>query len=212
MRHVDTRTATKPTSASRGFTLIELLVTLSIVLLATGLVMVRYVSFNSSVLLNNLAYQIAFDLRETQSLAVSVRGSNAEFREEYGMHFALNADTGTTNQYLLFQDGNDSVLSGGVIQYDEGEAIGNPVIIDPRFTIIDLCGTSLGGARTCYSESGSYPRMVTVAFARPDFDAVMYGENIGALSAVEIVLGSGSGDSDITRTVLVTSSGQITVQ
>jgi prepilin-type N-terminal cleavage/methylation domain-containing protein len=58
----------------RGFTLIELMVTITIVVLVTGIVLVQYSSFNSSVLLTSQAYQLAFDLREAQSLAISVRG------------------------------------------------------------------------------------------------------------------------------------------
>jgi len=196
---------------SAGFTIIELLVTLSIVVLATGLVMIRYVSFNSSVLLNSLAYQVAFDLRETQSLAISVRGSNAEFREEYGMYFDIN----TPNQYILFQDTNQTVTRHGYIAYDsdENEMIGSPIIIDPRFTIADICGTSLGGARSCLSQTGGqYPQFISVAFARPDFDAIMFGDGIGVLSSAEIIIGTGDDSSDITRTVFVGNGGQITVK
>lgn len=192
-----------------GFTLIELIVTLTIVIFATGLVMIRYVSFNSSVLLNSLAYQIAFDLRETQSLAISVRGSNAGFREEYGMHF----DITTPNQYLLFQDSDQSVSTDGYILYDDDEVVGNPIIVDPRFTIVDLCVTSLGGARSCHSETdGSFPQFITIAFARPDFDAIMYGDGVGVLGKAEIVVGAGDATDEITRTVTVTQNGQITVQ
>ena len=193
-----------------GFTLIELLVTLGIVILATGLVMVRYASFNSSVLLNSLAYQVAFDIRETQSLAISIRGNNAQFREEYGMHF----DITTPNQYQLFQDSNQSTMSGdGTIRFDvAAEAIGDPIIVDPRFTITDLCATpELGGGQVCHS-NGALPAELTVAFARPDFDAVMYAEGLGKLENMEIVLGTGDSSSSFTRSVIVTSSGQITVR
>lgn len=198
--------------ASGGFTLIELMVTLGIVVLATGLVMIRYASFNSSVLLSSQAYEVAFDLRETQSLAVSVRGNQSVFRQEYGMHF----DMASPNQYLLMQDSNegtnDQDLKRGApyIEYDEGELIGNPIIIDPRFTITDLCATGTSGGRVCYSEN-NYPSFVTIAFARPDFDAVMHGDGVGQLSSAEIVFGPGNGESPITRSVIINANGQITV-
>lgn len=198
-------------SATAGFTLVELMVTLGIVVLATTLVMVRYVSFNSSVLLNSLAYQVAFDLRETQSLAVSVRGSNAEFYEEYGLYF----DMDDRNHYILFQDTNDSVRADpgpGYIQYDEGEEVGSPLIIDPRFTLVDICGTDMAGARVCFSETENFPRFVTIAFARPDFDAVIHGHNLGRLSSAELVFGASDDEAEITRAVVVTASGQITVK
>ena len=205
-------------AGSSGFTLVELLVTLTIVVLATGLVMVRYVSFNSSVLMNSLAYQIAFDLRETQSLAISIRGSDAGFRQEYGMHFSML----DLNKYLLFQDTNipnggsgdddQTVRENGFIIYDEGEEIGNPIIIDPRFTIMDICGKSDSISYQCYSDNNNYLEFITIAFARPDFDAVIYGEGMGRLDEAEIIIGTGEESSDIARSIVVSSNGQITVK
>jgi len=198
--------------SSGGFTLIELMVTLGIVVLATGLVMIRYASFNSSVLLTSLAYEVAFDLRETQSLAISVRGNQSIFRQEYGMHF----DASSPNQYILMQDSNggsnDQDLKTGApfIRYDQGEMIGNPIIIDPRFTMVDLCATSMGGGRVCYTQN-NYPRFITIAFARPDFDAIMHGDGIGQLRSAEIIFGPGNGESAITRSVVVNANGQISV-
>ena len=197
---------------SGGFTLIELMVTLAIVVLATGLVMIRYASFNSSVLLTSQAYEVAFDLRETQSLAVSVRGNQSVFRQEYGMHF----DITSPNQYILMQDSNsgsnDQDLRSGAtyIEYDEDEMVGNPIVIDPRFTMIDICATGMSGGRVCYSEE-NYPSFITVAFARPDFDAIMHGDGIGQLSSAEIIFGPGDGQSEITRSVVINASGQISV-
>jgi len=188
-----------------GFTIIEMLVTLSIVVIATGLVMLKYASFNSSVLLNNQAYAIGFDIRETQSISISVRGAGGEFRQEYGMYF----DISTPNQYQLFQDIGDTKP----VQYDDGEEIGDPVIIDPRYTIVDICGTTLTNpiVRHCYSEGDGYPANVSVAFARPDFEAVMYGDNMGQLSVAEITI-AGDIDSTFSKTILVSNTGQITIQ
>ena len=186
----------------QGFSLIELMVTITIVVLVTGIVLFRYSSFNSAVLLNSQAYFVAFDLREAQSLAISVRGRGDEFREEYGIYF----DISTPNRYLLFQDEGGLSLP----QYDEGEEINAPYVIDPRFTIVDLCATPSGtGVESCYSEGG--PATISVSFARPDFDAVMYGEGIGELSSAKIVLGV-SNDDSFRKVVEVTSAGQIAVQ
>jgi len=204
-----------------GFTLIELLVTLTLVVMATGLVMIRYVSFNSSVLLNSLAYEVAFDLREAQSLAVSIRGNDTNFREEYGIFF----DMTTPNQYILFLDTNQSLARGDdqdrtgdrLIEYDpdEGEAVGEPFIIDPRFRIVDLCGRqSGGGTKICYTDDeGLLPGQITIAFARPDFDAIMYGEGIGPLMEAEIVVGPGDdAGNEIRRSIFVSGNGQIGVR
>ena len=196
-----------------GFSIIELMVTLSIVVLATGLVMVRYASFNSTTLLNSLAYQIAFDIRETQSLAVSVRGqadsgdiisgNPGGFREEYGMYF----ETHSPNQYILFQDNGDAEPP----VYDEGEEVGMPLIIDPRFTIIEQCvenDCAAGGA-----DSG-VAHHISVTFARPNFDALIVDDAGNVRDSMKIVVGTDDpGDSTgLTRSIIVNSSGQISVE
>lgn len=189
-----------------GFSLVELMVTIGIVVLVTGIVMVRYSSFNSAVLLNSQAYLLAFDLREAQSLAISVRGRGDEFRQEYGMYFDV---AGNPNQYLLFQDNNSDILT----KYNEGEEINEPYVIDPRFTIVDLCGTPTNtGIESCYSTGG--PEYISISFARPDFDAEMHGQGFGSnepLSSARIIVGVSDND-DFTKTVEVTASGQISVE
>lgn len=190
-------------AAQSGFTLIELMVTISIVVLTTGLVMIRYSSFNSSVLLNGQAYEVAFDIRETQSLAISVRGNNNEFRQEYGMYFALEHPS----RYILYQDTNDQEPP----RFDAAlnEAVGEPYTLDPRFVLVDLCGVTMNGLRRCASTDG-VPQAVSVAFARPDFDAAMYGDDLGTLQQVEIFVASDP-EASVQRKVVVTRSGQISV-
>ena len=131
----------------------------------------------------------------------------------------MHYDISQPNQYILFQDTNNDIDDLGYIVYDDGEEIGNPIIIDPRFTMVDICGTSMGGSRNCVNDvendgadASGFPNFVSVAFARPDFDAVMHGDGIGRLSSAEIIFSAGEGPSDITRTVLITNSGQITVE
>ncbi len=196
----------------RGFTIIELMVTLGIVVLVTGLVMIRYSSFNSSVLLTSQAYLTGFDIREAQSLAVSVRGNSEEFREEYGMYFTLD----TPNQYLLFQD-DDSLGETSPAHYDAGEAIGIPYRVDSRFEIVNICATN-NSSRTCNSDDPETTGEVvdatlddlTVTFQRPDFDAALYSPVKTGLLSGEIHFGTA--DSEHIRKVLVYASGQIGVE
>lgn len=193
-----------------GFTLVELMVTLGIIVLVTGVVMVRYASFNSSVLLNSQAYITAFDVREAQSLAVSVRGFSNQFREEYGLHFAMSDPF----SYTLFLD-DASYGDTKPAQFNPDEAIGSPYSLDPRFAIVDLCGTTTDGTTTCYSDDADFD-YITISFKRPDFDAAFHGD-LTNLSSVEIIFGSSKdigvqNPSDITRSVVVYQSGQIAVE
>jgi prepilin-type N-terminal cleavage/methylation domain-containing protein len=185
-------------TSSTGFTLIELMVTITIVVLVTGLVMVQYSSFNNSVLLTDQAYLTAFDIREAQTLAVSVRGQNGEFRVEYGLYF--NKSATANNKYLLFQD-------QGTVEpprYDVGEEVGLPYKVDPRFTISNICGTSTS-VPVCTDLNS-----VSISFKRPNFDATFYSVDKANLESVTIEFEPLNGA--ITRKVLVYKTGQVSVQ
>jgi len=198
-------------TSRRGFTVIELMVTITIVVLATGIIMLQYSSFNSSVLLKSQAYLTAFDIREAQSLAVSVRGQSgpsAQFYEQYGLYF----DMTKPHQYLLFQDNDD--LSSGADQnparYNVGEEIGVPYVTDPRFEIVDICAV-VGSVTTCHSDSGHSFSSLAVSFKRPDFDAAFYTPGVsGAAQSVEIHFGTGEVNS-LVKKVTVYTTGQIKI-
>lgn len=109
---------------ARGFTLVELMVTISIMVLVTSAVLVRHTSFNSAVLLENQAYEIAFDIRQTQLLAVSARGRDADFRQTFSIEFEPGQRT-----YQIYQ---------GTFLY------GAPGALDRRFEITSVSGGSEG--------------------------------------------------------------------
>jgi prepilin-type N-terminal cleavage/methylation domain-containing protein len=199
-------------AASGGFTLIELMVTITIIVLVTGIVMVRYSSFNSSVLLTGQAYITAFDLREAQSLAISVRGNGREFREDYGIYINM----ATQEKYILFQDDNDN---GDYFpaRYDAGEEVGNPYTLDPRFTIQNICAENSAG-RTCYADDPDTtgevvdPSLSTLAitFKRPDFDAAFYTPAKSNIQSVDIIIAPH--DGELEKKVVVYATGQISVE
>lgn len=186
----------------RGFTMVELVVTMTIVVLVTGIVMINYSSFNSSVLLSSQAYLTAFDIREAQSLAVSVRGQSSEYREEYGLYFNM----ANPHEYVLFQDDNNNGEHSPV-RYNEGEEIGSPYLLDARFEILNICVTT-NLSRTCYADDNAM-NDVAISFKRPDFDAVFYSEGISGIESAEVEIGNDN--SPVTKTVTVYGTGQITI-
>lgn len=182
-----------------GFTLIELMITIGIIVLVTGLVLLKYSSFNSSVLLKSQAYAVAFDLREAQSLAISVRGQEGEFREEYGIYFS----TASPGSYILFQD-DDDIADHARPRYNAGEEIGNPIMMDPRFEIIDICVDGDSGVE-CDRDN------VSITFKRPDFDASFFTQGVSNIQSAEIRMAA-IGDSTFSKTVVVYQTGQIEVK
>lgn len=176
-----------------GFGLIELLVTISIMLLVTSVILARHSSFNSAILLRNQAYSVAFSVREAQQQAVSVVGSEANFRVAYGVHFAQ-----AQREYPTFRDANAN---------DFYDSVGDPVMmpgrLDQRFEIRRIL---VGNVATT--------NPLSVTFVRPNFDARFKESASGALSnvdEVEIVIGL-VGSATAERSVIITSTGQITVK
>lgn len=138
-------------TAQGGFGLIELLISIGILLLITSLVMVRQSSFNQSVLLNDQAFEVGFDIRQTQMRAVSPQiGTAGDFRGGYS--FAV--DSSTPDRYTIYQ----------YTQQGERHTV-EVVNIDPRFKL-EIVPLLTGEATTQVNQ-------VEIYFERPEFDAVV---------------------------------------
>ncbi len=169
-----------------GFSLVELIVSIAIITLITGVVLARYGSFNSTILLTNLAYDIALSIREAQVLGISVRGEAGVFVSAYGVHFT----EGTS--YLLFIDSDDSGT------YDSGEEISS-YSIGQNNAVIDLCADS-----ACDRDS------LDVLFRRPEPDAIIVADPpISNIDSARVIVGSPTGT---TRAIRIWPTGQIAVE
>lgn len=191
------RTISVPSVQSRGFSLIELMVTIAIVILVTSISLARYGSFNNSVLLKSQAFEVALDIREAQLFGVSISGrSNNDFRGAFGVHFDISS-TGSANVYRLFQSDVDN-------QYQAGEEVGDSYTIDPRFLITGITT----------DQSGCDPQQASVAFRRPNFDALLWTSGGGSCMSpgwIRIDLAAVV-DPVVTRSVVIYQSGLITVE
>jgi prepilin-type N-terminal cleavage/methylation domain-containing protein len=181
---------------TRGFSLIELLVVIAIIMLISLVMLARYRSFNSSILLRNLAYEIALSTREAQVLGVSVRGApgsiTSPFNYAYGMHFSV----GTT--YTSFVDRTDNG------QYDTDASASEALsvyTIGQKNRVSDLCVNN-----TCGYEA------VDVLFKRPEPDARFHtSPSVSSVTSVRIIVGPQDPEETNRRTVRVWPTGQIEV-
>ena len=177
-------------SSNRGFSILEVLITAVIIGVITGIIALRYGSFNNLILLKNQAFVIALDLRETQTSSLSAVGSEAEFRRPYGIHF----DTAQADRYTFFRDSNEDGL------FTAAEAL-EVRRLDSRFQIRRICG---GSSASCTSLED-----LTVTFERPNFDAILRsGALLVTNGVVEIETMSGSS----MRGININAAGQITVE
>ena len=179
-----------------GFTLIELLAVTAIMILITGLVLANNNKFNGTILLQNVAYDIALSIREAQVYGISVQNFNGSYTAPYGMHF--QRDGSNSSVYVLFAD---AVTVNGT--YDTGELV-QSTTLSGGYQIHDLCATPPEGAEVCGLTS------LDITFVRPEPDAYIRSPVYNGLnSAARIEITSASGGM---RNIVIGSNGQISVQ
>ncbi len=176
----------------KGFGLIELLVAIGIITLITSTILVRQSAFNSTVLLENQAWEIATDIRQAQNLAASPqRRSGDDFRGQYGISFTANTQT-----YTVFHlpDGSTSPVN-----------IGRPFSLDPRFVVSSVSANNPTGTNAITDTA-------VIRFERPNFDAQFFnGDSNQVIADSVTVTIQPRGDAANAREITVSSTGQITV-
>ncbi|HEU5114397.1 MAG TPA: prepilin-type N-terminal cleavage/methylation domain-containing protein [Candidatus Paceibacterota bacterium] len=182
----------KGVPGNKGFTLVELLVSIAIFTVITTIAVYNNGQFNGSVLLTNLAYEIALSIRQAQYYGISVRQNTAQnFDSGYGIDFKTSSPT----SYTLFEDKS----SGSQHVFDASDATvqtfsiakGNKV---PKVCVDGDCSKST----------------VDISFVRPNPDAYITANGIVGTfyGKAEICVLS---PQNIKRKITVESTGQISV-
>jgi len=195
--HRDGTHTAKRTFLSQGFTLVELIVSISIFAMMTALVVAKYGTFNQSVLLTNLAYDMALTIRTAQTYGVSVRQEGGGFKYPYGVSF----DAGGT-QFVFFVDADlppNGLYDGGTVDVPL-----NTYTLKRGAIIEEVCtGTS---ADSCTAEA-----TIAITYTRPDPDArichVSCETTLPQYARITI-----KGTDGSTRAVVVRKNGQISVE
>jgi prepilin-type N-terminal cleavage/methylation domain-containing protein len=205
---------------SSGFTLVELLVTITIFTITTGIIMFSQGKFDNSVLLSNLAYDIAITIRQAQTYGVNVKefGSGTGKFVGYGVYFDLT-DQGSNKQFDLFADTmgytngvpGDYKFNGDFsCPANDPECVNKYVIKRGNF-IYSVCA---GADETSCDATASTISRLVIDYKRPVPDAKIFTEaDDGSLSPYDyakIVVSSPDGSSK--RSIVVTSTGQIYVK
>lgn len=204
------RHSQKTSSGTRGFTLIELLISIAIFGIMTALLVVKYGTFNDSVLFTNLAYDVAVTIRTAQTYGLSVRNGegscndpDTRFQCAYGVHFDVGSKPNSFTIYSVVPE-EDNELSMDYIA-------GNPHTDVSTYTL--KRGVVIQGVCAADIEANCTPvdTSLDIVFKRPDPSAILCFSAIACstLTHSEIVLQSPSGE---TRTVVVKSNGQISVR
>lgn len=159
--------------------------------LVAAVILIRQSAFNGAVLLQGQAYEMALTAREVQTNAVSASALGGETRQMLGVYF----DTSNRSTYRIFRE------TGQTVSYSAADEFGQQNSLDSRFEIKAIrLGTS-------------NPTNVSVMFERPNFDAKFYvnGAQVGA-NQVEIDIGTKDNSAAGVKKVIITATGQITVQ
>jgi len=166
----------------RGFSLLELLVSISIIMIATGIVIVRNNAFEGAVLLRNQAYEVAFTIREAQLLAVSGAQETANVRP-YGVY--ITSLDGGNQEIIIFEASSLDRTYNNI-----NDLVISTVRLDRRFEISGITGGD----------------NISITFLRPNYDAQFSGGITGPVDITIRRVGTSQ-----TRTVQVGTTGQVSV-
>lgn len=177
-----------------------MLIVVAIIVLISSIVLANNNKFGGTILLQNLAYDVALSARQAQTYGTAViRFGSNNFTAPYGIHFDITASRTT---YYVFADAVGS--PNGI--YDVGEMVQSSTIGRGYF-IESLCVTASNGSESC--TSGTTISKLDVVYKRPEPDAYIRADDISTTyTRGRVILSSPRGDL---LSVWFENNGQISV-
>lgn len=133
------------------------------------MVIVRFGTFDSTVILKSLAFEVAASMRDAQVYAVSVVNTQGEYRKPYGLSFV----PGSVNYSFFRYTGVDTTPTA-----DESTIL-NTYTLGRSIKIADVCvvsGSGVSATVTCNSDDPMTTlTRLDVSFRRPEFRALFNG-------------------------------------
>ena len=145
-----------------AFTLPELLISIAIIGIITSITLVKYSSFDSTVLTKSAAYEAALTLREAQINSVSVKRGDGEdgdvFSYPYGVHFTKDSSEYTA---FVYEDTDNPIP----LYSDTAKDI-STFSMERGIKVYEIC---INNGNDCDIET------FDISFKRPDFNAIFHG-------------------------------------
>jgi len=181
--------------------LVELLVSVAIFIFMTALLVAKYGNFNSSVLLTDIAYDVALTVRTAQTYGLGVTGTNSIFTYPYGVDFSTSNGTVLT----LYSDTDSNFY------YSSVDVPVSTYTLTRGAVVKDLClDTVIPTSQRCGTDSTSVDvPALDISFKRPDPTAHICAGADCSYTYAQITIQGTDGSE---RLVTVQQNGEISVE
>lgn len=193
---------------NNGFTLIEVVVVIGVIVIIATVTLARFPEFSERIGVEQESGKLVLALRKAQSYALAVR----ELRAGSGIFppYGVNISTSNRTRYTLFAD---SPIKNNRFDEASGESI-ERFIVEKRVTIDKICGNSqsIPPGSSCDSGFGGLSS-ADIVYERPAPTITLIGVEDGLpLSYNDIKVDLKSLDGSIKKSVIIWSTGQISIQ
>ncbi len=191
-----------------GFTLVELLISIAIFIIITSVAVLNNSSFNASILLTDLGYQVALSVRQAQVYGITVKapasctslGCLTGFSSGYGVDFNIGSG-GSATSYILFEDGKTGAAPDHIYQ---------PAELLQTYTI----GKGYSLKQLCVGSGSSFTsvNILDISFIRPEPEARVAAGGVVYPGDEEAHIYIQDPTKTTQREILIEPTGQVSVQ
>jgi prepilin-type N-terminal cleavage/methylation domain-containing protein len=192
-----------------GFTLIELLICIAIFVVITSIAVWNNNAFNSSILLTDLAYEVALSVRQAQVFGITVKapsscttsGCPSGFTSGYGVDFNTlgTVSMSSSTNYVLFEDVGPNPTH--IYNQSRGDADIDNFAIGRGYSIRQLCVPGFS----------SHINTLDVSFIRPEPEAFVSVNGTAAVPEEADIFVQDPTDK-FQREIVIEPTGQISVE